>query len=892
MITTLYIGEWRVDQFPDESVDVVSSVLNINDITRNEGDYTKTFTVPASKRNNILFRHWYDATIDNGFDARLRITGRINIDNFNFKHGKFRLSKVSVKKGKPSAYTINFFGNLPSLKDIVKKDLLSDLDLSAFDHDYDSDNVKAGLRLSNFFQGDLIYTLLAKKQYYYNSDSNDNVQTDTLSNIAYGGGDETGVVWNDLRAAIKLIKLIEAIENRFDGRQITELDVISASSFGGNSCFLTLDGTQHEIDIFTTTETGNALEIHNFVNALPNYTSTHTTGTRLVTVKADDFGSQDITLWNVNTATGMDVTVTTTVRGSNTNKIVFSRDFFGTSEFTDLFMWLNPDKDKKAGGDLNIIDWNSGDLTYMNLITNTGSYTVFDTPAAGDSRNYRLFCQITPAVGFTDVAYSIIAEVDGEDYQVDDYPTGQQQSQLLELSPDGEDDTTHSVRWKVLSEQEFQYTALLTQEERANDGTLIDFATNNASVQINESIFTVSEELPKMKIIDFLKGLFNMFKLVVVAQDDGTYFVDTLDSYYAGGDLYNVTKYIDFESYDVERGVILNEIELKFKEPTTILNIQFDKNNNRFYGDIEKVLKDDEGELLDGDTLTFELPFEQIVYERLNDQLGGDLTQIQYGAIIDEELEPANPKAHIFYNVTTNINSSPIAFIEDDNVRIRINGYINTPFHQNKITQPNFSTIFNREFSTWDGVAIENTLYKNHYDNYVSNIFNIKKRTFKYTAQLPIHIITKLELNDTLKIKGNYYRIDKYSYNLLTGKTTFNLINKFDSFINPLSTKTENITVDFKSQTEGVVVTNSKNVSPNKINQGDGTSWATITNVNDNVFITYDEFNSTEGAVRSMFIQYVSGGDTVNIFTSQSDKGYIPLLDFSDPRNSQYLPIM
>ena len=46
MRTTLYIGGWRVDQFSDEAATVVSSVLDITDITKNTGDYTKTFTVP------------------------------------------------------------------------------------------------------------------------------------------------------------------------------------------------------------------------------------------------------------------------------------------------------------------------------------------------------------------------------------------------------------------------------------------------------------------------------------------------------------------------------------------------------------------------------------------------------------------------------------------------------------------------------------------------------------------------------------------------------------------------------------------------------------------------------------------------------------------------------
>ena len=60
--------------------------------------------------NNKLFKHYYDANIDNTFDARIKVDGRIEIDGVRFRVGKFLLQKVNVKQGKPTSYTINFFG--------------------------------------------------------------------------------------------------------------------------------------------------------------------------------------------------------------------------------------------------------------------------------------------------------------------------------------------------------------------------------------------------------------------------------------------------------------------------------------------------------------------------------------------------------------------------------------------------------------------------------------------------------------------------------------------------------------------------------------------------------------------------------------------------------------
>jgi len=61
----------------------------------------------------------------------------------------------------------------------------------------------------------------------------------------------------------------------------------------------------------------------------------------------------------------------------------------------------------------------------------------------------------------------------------------------------------------------------------------------------------------------------------------------------------------------------LNWIKFKFQEPTTILNSQFEINTGIPYGDEELVLEDENGEMLDGEPFEVNLPFEQIIYERL-----------------------------------------------------------------------------------------------------------------------------------------------------------------------------------------------------------------------------------------------------------------------------------
>ncbi len=76
----LYIEGERVTLFKKENISVISSVQNIEDISRVFNDFSQSFSVPASKRNNRLFKHFYNASINNGFDARIRHQAHIDIN--------------------------------------------------------------------------------------------------------------------------------------------------------------------------------------------------------------------------------------------------------------------------------------------------------------------------------------------------------------------------------------------------------------------------------------------------------------------------------------------------------------------------------------------------------------------------------------------------------------------------------------------------------------------------------------------------------------------------------------------------------------------------------------------------------------------------------------------
>ena len=67
----LYIQETRVDLFKDETISLTDSIQNVRDIGSIFTDFTQQFTIPASKTNNRILKHFYNLYLTNGYDARV-----------------------------------------------------------------------------------------------------------------------------------------------------------------------------------------------------------------------------------------------------------------------------------------------------------------------------------------------------------------------------------------------------------------------------------------------------------------------------------------------------------------------------------------------------------------------------------------------------------------------------------------------------------------------------------------------------------------------------------------------------------------------------------------------------------------------------------------------------
>ena len=726
----------QMEMFSDETITITSKIQDARDISKVFTDFTKTFTVPASKENNKVFQHWYNYNIDNGFDNRIKKDALLEINYSPYKRGKVQLDSVNLKDNQPYSYSVVFYGNTVNLKDLLGDDELSQLeDLDDYTHDYTSTNVKTGLQ-SGLSSGKIIYPLIShtKRFYYDSAQSTPNYD----GNLYYNNiQNNIGLAFDDLKPAIKCMTIIEAIETKYG--------------------------------------------------------------------------------------------------------ISFTRDFFNEtsgSAFSNLFLWLSRNKGP-VGGDENQEEelsricgawgYSSGDLGF-NISGDTWTVST-----SGHTRRYDAQLTITTTGANQSIPYTVKAV---------DYVTGNTLAQLALGSGASRDFTVqlistfdlvnYKIKWIVESNTSLSFTPTLDMTEYILDpSTQTPTGTNTAVFNIGgtgASIATtgeiiITDNVPKIKNIDFLTGLFKMFNLTAYYIDDasdadfGKIYVDTLDNFYAdainnpSSGSYDISSMIDVANTNIDAPVNYTGIDFKYEEPSTLLAINHKEQFNDIFGDERtRISGIDEGEIYSVDT-----PFEHMKFERLIDanQTGTSpytstitddypapyITDILWGYSADGDFEsktdvtpatgnysPVLTKPLVFYAIQeTGLSSGTGIKWISDGTPIDITQYYrpsNTNEDEDASTAPAFTINFDNETDEWnltDYNVNTNSLFKKFYANYVDSLFDSKKRMYKVKAYLTTEVFINMRLNDRLIINNRVFTINSIKTNLKTEVSEIELLNVVDN---------------------------------------------------------------------------------------------------------------
>ena len=656
----LYIDGQRADLFEDENIEMNLSVQNIKDISKVFGDFTNSFSIPASKVNNKIFKHYYNVDIDGGYISNLRTDAFIEVNGNLFRAGVLELEGVQMKKGEPSSYNVGFYSNVTSLKDKFGEDQLNDLDLSALDHTYNDTNIEAGL--NSFISGtdsSIIYPLISPvRNWFYDSTSSDN----TPENIWYHNGHpEHGVFYYDLKPAVKLQKIIDAIETKYG--------------------------------------------------------------------------------------------------------IEFQSNFFDSADFGKLFMWCHRRagymfKGQAYGGPSELIELVSGDATFDSTlhrfpVTSTANPALISySPSATASTNYRVDVFINDELfsskkhtGSATNVFVFLPTLSVGDY-VD-----------MRLAPSGD-----GVAVTV---------GMVANWYADAAGTTILAATATPLATTTAGIVTISDQMPEQKISDFIGSLVRAFNLVIVPTGNGKYDIEPLDDWYAEGSTREVTEYIDTEEVTIGKPSLYRRISFSYNETEAVLGEEYRLQNDIGYGDLRADFA------FDGEEFEVEVGFDHMLFERLDD-LNNGITTINVGKSITREIEPYIGSPLIFYVAGQIRGTSPYAYIKMTGSPLETS---KTDFHlvsnvNNGTAETVTKTLnFGTEVDPYLLQGFSTGLYNTYWKDYITDLYDRKRRVFQYSGQLPLGLMLALKINDKLTIGERNYIINQMKLNLTTGEAQLELLN-------------------------------------------------------------------------------------------------------------------
>ena len=263
----------RVELFSDEKISVNSSIQNINDISKTFTDFSQTFTIPASKQNNKIFKHWYENSNDNGFSTLIKVDAYIELDTIPFRTGKIQLESCNIKNGKPQDYSITFIGSLGSLKDKFAGLYLKDLDTTFYNFNYSSTVVKDKVTTTTT-SSNVMFPLISSNR-YWNYGSGDSNDISTITNPIY---------YNELFPAIKLSSILDMIIRdskwniNFSGSFLTDARFTSAYLYLKNAELFETKFINTKINFNSKSDIGSGGYLTQFDLTSDTYTGSNPNG--------------------------------------------------------------------------------------------------------------------------------------------------------------------------------------------------------------------------------------------------------------------------------------------------------------------------------------------------------------------------------------------------------------------------------------------------------------------------------------------------------------------------------------------------------------------------------------------------------------------------------------
>ena len=478
--------------------------------------------------------------------------------------------------------------------------------------------------------------------------------------------------------------------------------------------------------------------------------------------------------------------------------ITFSQDFFNTTYFKNLYMWLHKEAGEMKQYSENLLTTYLSDTSTWTLTSGTdfrtadGGLFVFNSPY-GEFPFTRYIVQ-TYRVNISGLsAYDVQITDNGSllynssatgsnSFAPNLYLDGQAQTYFLDFRITSTSAISPTQRVTIKRQTKTNYT-----DAWSDDGT----ATYDASAIAVSGYLDIPSQMPEMKVYDFVINLFKMHQLTASIDKelngDETVNVLPLQDYYSTGETHDITKNIDVSSAQVDRLIPYKEINFTYKGRKSAAIMAYDQAfpNNKF-GDLNWTAGTED---MDGQAYNVGLDFEHMYFERILSS-GGTESTVQYGVMIDQDLNPIVGMPLIHSIVLRSTPTPNLKWNNGDSTQATLTDF-NAPTN---IDANNNSIHWGAELNEYTSVLEQQSLYNRYYFDSITSVFAQNARKVTYKSYLPLGLLLSYNLNDRFRIGYNTFKIESINTNLLNQESTLVLYNDLPPSANPADT--EDIIID------------------------------------------------------------------------------------------------
>lgn len=143
-MVSIFVNNENIDLLEDVSIPITYSIADIRNPEQRQGTFTKTIAIPGTKTNNKLFSHIFRVSKlsqSTDFNPALKADCLILEDSIEILRGSLRLIDISYQENGEIIWNCAVFGQTSDLFFSINNDKLTDLDLSAYNHNWTKANV-------------------------------------------------------------------------------------------------------------------------------------------------------------------------------------------------------------------------------------------------------------------------------------------------------------------------------------------------------------------------------------------------------------------------------------------------------------------------------------------------------------------------------------------------------------------------------------------------------------------------------------------------------------------------------------------------------------------------------------------------------------------------------